>query len=200
MLNTRMKLKRPSKAFAKQTGVSLIEILVTTLVLGVGLLGVAALQVSSVSNNQEALFQSQANLIANDIASRIRSSATVMSIESDPESARTRIVRDVYMSHYVSAGALSCDSEPKQCISTPGNPTSCTLEENADFELYEICKLAEELLPEGKVKITNNLNKMKVEVEWTAAAARKDMGQTHIRSCDGTASEEKACIALEFVP
>lgn len=56
----------------RQTGASLIEIMVTVLVLGTGLLAMGALQAKSLQFNQSALMRSQANIFAYDIVERIR--------------------------------------------------------------------------------------------------------------------------------
>lgn len=57
----------------KQRGVGLLEVLVTALVLAVGLLGMAGLQIRSIQVNQSAYIQSQANILAFDIADKMRS-------------------------------------------------------------------------------------------------------------------------------
>lgn len=58
--------------YNKQSGVSLIEVLVSTLILGVGLVGVAGLQAMSLKNNQSAEMRSQASTLAYDLADRMR--------------------------------------------------------------------------------------------------------------------------------
>jgi type IV pilus assembly protein PilV len=55
-----------------QHGVSLIESMIALLVISVGLLGIAALQISSVSLNSSAYWHSQAVLYAHNMADRIR--------------------------------------------------------------------------------------------------------------------------------
>lgn len=57
----------------RQGGVSLIEVLVSALVVSIGLVGVAGLQVASLKNNQSALMRSQATALAYDLADRMRS-------------------------------------------------------------------------------------------------------------------------------
>lgn len=57
---------------AKEKGFSLIEILVTMVVLSLGLLGIAALQTLSIKRSQSALFHSIAVSQASDIAERMR--------------------------------------------------------------------------------------------------------------------------------
>ena len=53
-------------------GFTLIEVLIAMVVLAVGLLGLAALQTTSLKNNQSAYFRSQATQLAYDITDRMR--------------------------------------------------------------------------------------------------------------------------------
>jgi type IV pilus assembly protein PilV len=55
-----------------QRGFTLLEVLIALLVLSVGLLGLAALQGVGLRSSQEAYLTSQANLLAYDLADRIR--------------------------------------------------------------------------------------------------------------------------------
>jgi type IV pilus assembly protein PilV len=54
------------------SGFTLIEVLVSVVILGVGLLGLAALQTTNLSNNQSAYFRSMATQFAYDISDRMR--------------------------------------------------------------------------------------------------------------------------------
>lgn len=56
----------------RQAGTTLIEVLVTLIVLAIGLLGLAGLQASSIQSNQSAYYRSQATLLASDMADRMR--------------------------------------------------------------------------------------------------------------------------------
>lgn len=62
-------MKRPIQ---RQNGMTLIEILVTVLVLAVGLLGMASLTVGGLKNNQSAFLRTQATVLAYDMADRMR--------------------------------------------------------------------------------------------------------------------------------
>lgn len=53
-------------------GIALVEVLVTALVLGVGLMGMAGLQMKSLQYNQASYLRSQANLLAYDVMDRMR--------------------------------------------------------------------------------------------------------------------------------
>jgi type IV pilus assembly protein PilV len=59
-------------ARAQQSGFTLIEVLVSVLVLSIGLVGVAALQGVSLKNTQSAFMRSQATALAYDLADRMR--------------------------------------------------------------------------------------------------------------------------------
>lgn len=56
----------------RQLGFNLIEVMVALVILSIGLLGMAKLQVTGIKQNQSAYMRSQANLLAYDIADRIR--------------------------------------------------------------------------------------------------------------------------------
>ena len=57
-------------------GLTLIEVLVTMVLLGVGLLGLAGLQLRGMQVNQGSTFRSQAAILAEDLADRMRTDAT----------------------------------------------------------------------------------------------------------------------------
>lgn len=57
-------------------GFTLIEVLVTIVILAIGLLGLAGLQVTSLNNQLESYQRAQAILLLEDMANRIRSNAT----------------------------------------------------------------------------------------------------------------------------
>ena len=63
--------------FGAQRGATLVEVLVALLVLSIGLLGVAALQVSALQTNQGAHVRSQASVLTYDIADRMRANRAV---------------------------------------------------------------------------------------------------------------------------
>ena len=53
-------------------GFTLIEILVALIILSIGLLGIASMQVQGMRNNQSAYLKSQASILAYDMADRMR--------------------------------------------------------------------------------------------------------------------------------
>jgi len=60
-----------------QKGLTLVEILVTLVIISVGLLGVAALHLTSLKNGYDSSSRSRATWLANDIADRMRANRDV---------------------------------------------------------------------------------------------------------------------------
>ncbi len=182
----------------KQSGVSLIEILVTVLILGIGLLGVAALQISSTSSNMEGFFQSQATSIAEDAASRLRASKMITILPGSTTDQGT------YIANYITAGALGC-AKPTQFCRRDGATAAdnCSLAELAAFDKWELCDTASNTLPEGKVYILGNVSRVTIAVEWASAKARADMGQIDNlnNNCNAiTGNADRNCVIVELVP
>ncbi|TQV76830.1 type IV pilus modification protein PilV [Aliikangiella marina] len=190
-----------NKSFANQAGVSLIEILVTTLILGVGLLGVAALQISSLSSNQEGLFASQATAIAEDYASRVRSSKTSTVMPNTNIS----YAQFVAAYHNGNNAPLACAAAPAQlCRSDAGNAAlDCTLAQLAIYDQWEVCSAAQEALPGGLVRVLNNGIRLTIVVDWDSEQGREDIGNVAVRNnnCSPlTGSNTRNCVILELVP
>lgn len=61
----------PRTVFRAQQGAGFIEVLVALVILAVGLLGVMSMQARGLNSNQRALFATEANLLAYDMADRI---------------------------------------------------------------------------------------------------------------------------------
>lgn len=68
----------PNASKTRQAGFTLIEILIAVIVLSIGLLGVATLQVTSKRGNFEAMQRAAATLYAEDLLERMRTNPTVL--------------------------------------------------------------------------------------------------------------------------
>jgi type IV pilus assembly protein PilV len=68
-MSSNLPAPRPART---QRGMTLIEVLVTLILISVGLLGVAALQLTSLRSNKDAYVRSQASALAGDILDRMR--------------------------------------------------------------------------------------------------------------------------------
>ena len=66
----------------RQQGFSLLEVLITMLIVSFGLLGIAGIIITSLKNNQSSSARSQASLMVNDIVDRMRANRS--SAEASP--------------------------------------------------------------------------------------------------------------------
>ena len=65
--------RRTSYSRAAQRGLTLIEVMVAVLVMSIGLLGMASLQLNALRGNTGAFWRSQATWFAYDMSDRLRS-------------------------------------------------------------------------------------------------------------------------------
>ncbi|MBM6443332.1 type IV pilus modification protein PilV [Pseudomonas mohnii] len=77
-----------------QEGMTLIEVLVALLILSVGLLGAAALQLNALKYTDSARMTSQASFIAYDMMDRIRANAAADYTVTPPTSGNLSVARD----------------------------------------------------------------------------------------------------------
>lgn len=71
-----MEMSLPSSLMDAQRGTSLLEVLVTIIILAIGLLGLAGLQARLQSSEMEAYQRAQALVLLNDMASRLAANRT----------------------------------------------------------------------------------------------------------------------------
>lgn len=64
-----------------QKGISLVEVLVAVLILGVGLLGLAGLQANALRNTQSAYLSTEASILAYDFLDQARALGTIPSTD-----------------------------------------------------------------------------------------------------------------------
>ncbi|MEI6267316.1 MAG: type IV pilus modification protein PilV [Methylococcaceae bacterium] len=109
----------------KNAGFTLIEVLIAMVVLAVGLLGLAGLQVTSLRNNQSAYNRSQATQLAYELADRMRANAAGQATYTAilPSSATAKAT----------------------CLTTSG----CSPAEMAENDLFEWNRAVKNNLPSG---------------------------------------------------
>lgn len=122
-------MKRTARRW--QTGLNLLEVLIATLVLSVGLLGLAGLQISSLKTAQNASLKQEATFVLYDLLERMRSN-------------RFAVLAGNY-------------TKTTTCTQTP--PTACTgscsASQQASYDLYYVlCKTDSNRLPSGELVIT----------------------------------------------
>lgn len=76
---------RASRNARRIGGMTIIEVLVTLVIISVGLLGVVALQLTTLRNNQNSSVRSQAAMLAGDMLDRMRSNRYDRTTDEGPE-------------------------------------------------------------------------------------------------------------------
>jgi type IV pilus assembly protein PilV len=114
---------------------TLIEVMVATVVIAIGLLGVAALQVTALQDASNADYRSKAIDFASALSDRMHANLLTFGEYNDDTT---------HDNAYTSAAAVNCASPPtKICAMTPGmaNDTgisSCDPTELATFDLWKV--------------------------------------------------------------
>jgi type IV pilus assembly protein PilV len=150
---------------------TLIEVMVATVVIAIGLLGVAALQVTALQGASDADYRSKAIDFASALSDRMH--ANLVAFEG--------LDGTTDNNPYISAAAAeTCPTEPvKECamlLSETSIISKCTSTEIAKYDLWEIaCKRGVKTsLPGGKLELTRlddkttctGLSKMLITISW----------------------------------
>ncbi|WP_313090541.1 type IV pilus modification protein PilV [Stutzerimonas nitrititolerans] len=125
-----------SHPFRKETGATLIEVLVAMVVLAIGLLGLAGLQATSIQSNHSAYYRSQATLLASDLADRMRAN-------------RTEALTNAYVIDF-----------PTSSTSNSVTGTS------AEKDIAEWLNQLAQTLPEGTGKIEKDGTLVTISIRW----------------------------------
>jgi type IV pilus assembly protein PilV len=137
-----------------QQGFGLIEILVAVLVLAIGLLGMASLQVKGIQMTTGALSRTQALFLAEDIIERARAN------------------RDLVGSYAVASGAApSCD------VTYAIDNFSVAANDVAEWRNQVSC-----LLPEGDATVAISGNVVTVTMTWTARSGEATDGSIEVEA------------------
>lgn len=135
-----------------QRGFTLIEVLVTVIILAIGLLGLAGLQLGGLRYSYSAYQRSQATIMANDIVDRMRANRTV-----------------------AAAGAYDidiCDNPGAQNCTGAGK--NCSASTMADADLYEWKQALANVLPAGDGAIERNGATFIITVQWDDTRGEED--------------------------
>lgn len=158
-----------SKVLQRQQGATLIEILITVLVLSVGLLGLGATQMLSLKNGNNSNQTYFANLAAYDIAERMR--INPLAVEAGLYEAA-----DVDDTQAVQECTLACSSA-----------------ELANMDLYEWGQALSANLPGGKGTIELDDETATITVSWKGQHTGADTG-----SADGGAEDKTFIVVVEL--
>ncbi|NPU91953.1 MAG: type IV pilus modification protein PilV [Gammaproteobacteria bacterium] len=162
---------------------SLIEVLVALLVLGIGVMGYAALQLNAVKITEDTYSRSQAMAIAQDLIERMRANVN----------------SDTVLSRYTAYSESTAPPAKKTCFSSPPDNSIkfCTADEMAAADIYQSRRYAQTMLSGGAIAVADCDGVTCVTVAWN---------QTTPASCNqsnviaGEWATKASCVIVEFIP
>lgn len=148
-----MQLTSGKATSTPQAGFTLIEVLVAILVLSIGLLGLAMLQVESLKYNTDAYYRTQATMLAYDIIDRMRANADTAK----------------------SGGYVAAAAPTEQLCGEPGNGGCSTAEALASYDLTVWYQRLAASLPAGATpsSIARAGNQITVTINWAERGVAK---------------------------
>jgi type IV pilus assembly protein PilV len=137
----------------RSNGATLIEVLIATLVLAVGLLGLAGLQATSIKNNLSAYKRSQATQLAYDMADRMRANRN----ESINLTTGNVITTSTYLTMAPTAAVAQTN-----CTTVTG----CSSAQMAQHDLFQWNAALNTALPGGTGTIAVATNVFTITITW----------------------------------
>jgi len=166
----------------RQAGFSLIEILVTLVVLSIGLLGIAGMQASGLRNNHAAYTKTQATNLAMDMAERIR---------ANPQG----------QANYANFNSDNAPGDPG-CITAGCTPAD--LAQHDQFEWSQPLNAdPKPILPAGRGIVTQAADgEFTVTILWREIAYQYEDNNIEFKQCVGIDNQEddEACFQVRFQP
>lgn len=136
-------MNRRYQVFTQQAGVTLLELLVTLVVVSLGMLGVAGLQAKSLQSNHDSYMYSKASFLVHDIAERMR---------TNPPGVRGG---DYAISTNSLVGNELTNGQGTQTKVRDCSSVTCDPDELARFDLYEwLEQRIKTTLPDGAAIIS----------------------------------------------
>ncbi len=166
-----------NSSYAKHTGFSLIEVLVSLVVMSVGMMGLAGLKMVSIKGTNEAHFRHEASLFMADLVDRMRANEAAVDNGS-----------------YKVLEAVDISSEPSPNCSE----VTCSADDLAAYDQYQIAFKMSAAMPGSLLSVTcpNNscktVNDVKVlhniSINWKV---KKDKSESLTRVVDGASVKDE---------
>lgn len=177
-----------------QGGLTLIEALITLLVMSIGLLGVAAMQVIGIQETASALRHSQATWLAYDMGDRIR--ANINSV------AAANAVADHYNGINVHTGNQPAAADGAACDSAADN---CNFATMASFDAFQWWQMIQRLPGgQGTISEPGTGGRYLVRVMWdeTTQEIRSDSDNVdvNVQGCPSDMTVTKTCVEIWVEP
>lgn len=161
----------------RQRGISLIEVLIALLILSLGALGFAALQLKGLKTTEDANYRAHATLIAQDAIERILSNPTQ---------------RTTYIASGNYSRTAPGSTPPDDCMGS-----TCSASEMAAWDIAHLSWTAANALPEGRISAAAcpfNVATQCVVLSWNGMAPADCMSAAGINS-----DSNSTCLVMEVI-
>lgn len=160
-----------------QKGISLIEVLISLLILSLGALGFAALQLKGLKTTEDANYRAHATLIAQDAIERILSNPTQ---------------RNAYLTEANYTKTAPGGAPPDDCVGTV-----CSASQMATWDISHLSWIVANSLPDGQISAAAcpfTGNAQCISVSWNG------MAPTACTTSGGiTSDNDSTCLVLEVI-
>ena len=134
----------------RQSGVSLIEVLVAILLVALGILAMAAMQANSTRIAKTTEFRAMGALLAADLADRMRANSAGVLYRAKDTDPATNYYK--FEDRYPSDGVVDIDDDAPDCDNATSN---CTPQQIASYDLIQWRKAVAASLPGGWVRVSD---------------------------------------------
>ncbi|GGE33812.1 hypothetical protein GCM10007421_04540 [Halopseudomonas oceani] len=163
----------------RQAGVGLLEVLIALLIIAIGALGYAGLQLTALRNSGDAADRAHAAMIAQDAIERIKSNPAMSDYYADPDNWPAS-----------ANGSAGSPEDWKVC-----RDAVCTAEEMADWDIKQLVWAASTSLLGGRVMATDcDFGSLGcVVVSWDEQAPALCLSEDGINTAD-----DSQCLVMEI--
>lgn len=199
----------------KISGFSLLEALITVVVISIGLLGYAALQMGALNSSVDSFSRSQATTLLENAASRIQNNTQYLQKDADG-----LYVANVYVGDGASESTYTwCDTKTASMPEASCNGgASCSMDNLAKQDIYEVCQsLVNTKFPEAQIGATcfdrdnsddDNCSygsRLSLYMAWRGVermdvSGKSEYAQNTRCQSEVGLDEDYACVQLELVP
>ena len=149
-----------------QRGATLIEVLVSILLMALGVLAMAAMQVNAVQYGKTSEFRTVASLLANDLSDRMRANSPA----GQSMSGTTGY-------DYLPTSSYAAPTLPDLPSTSCEDTTSpCNFSDMAAFDKAQWARNLFRQLPEGTARVVVNGNNAQIWIVWTDPSSAANIG------------------------
>lgn len=164
-------LKKPIVINTPCAGFSLIEVLISILVLGLGAMAAISMQIVAMSTTQQSAYQSVAIQLGAELADKIRmrSAISTLAQEANP----------FLQLNYSVRRDKDIPAPSRNCFESNVN---CAAHELAQFEIHEIKMRVQHLLPDGRIQVCRELPRSsEIGYDWSCANSDQSDAQIFLK-------------------